>query len=102
MAPLPYAEDKVQALRAKHAQGLVIGLKNVAGSVDRKDVDVLLSEDQDTFNLFILALRNLQYDPELSTSLMSYFEIAGKRSMGRISLSNCLSVANRSTWVASS
>ena len=84
MAPLPYTEDKVQVLRAKHGKGLVIGLKTVAGSVSRKDIDVLLSEDQDTFNLFILALRNLQYDPEISTSMMSYFEIAGKRSVCRL------------------
>ncbi len=56
--------------------GVVIGLKGVTGVVERLDIDELLLKKPDTFNLFLLALRNLQEDTE-TTDPMGYFQIAG-------------------------
>ena len=56
--------------------GLVIGLGGVTGVVTRLDIDELLLTKPDTFNLFLLALRDLQEDPD-TTKPMGYFQIAG-------------------------
>ena len=74
---LPYSATKVAALREKHDKGYVVGLREVAGEVPRLDVDVLLSRDPKCFNLFLLALHDLQYDLKFADSPMSFFEIAG-------------------------
>ena len=56
--------------------GVVIGLGGVTGVVARLDIDELLLKKPDTFNLFLLALRDLQEDPD-TTKPMGYFQIAG-------------------------
>lgn len=59
-----------------HKEGVVLGLKGVTGVVDRLDIDELLLRKPDTFNLFLLALKELQEDQD-TTKLMGYFQIAG-------------------------
>lgn len=56
--------------------GVVIGLGGVTGVVSRLDIDELLLTKPDTFNLFLLALRALQEDPDAKNP-MGYFQIAG-------------------------
>ena len=56
--------------------GVVIGLGGVTGVVARLDIDDLLLTKPDTFNLFLLALRDLQEDPDAKKP-MGYFQIAG-------------------------
>ncbi len=63
-------------LNQAQRDGVVIGLKDVAGVVPRQDVDMLLLHEPDTFNLFLLALRNLQQDQDTS-NIMGYYQIAG-------------------------
>ena len=73
----------MDALKQAQKDGVVLGLKNVSGIIPRVDIDVLLSEQPDTFNLFLLALEALQshVDPkteeELKQDKMGYFQIAG-------------------------
>ena len=73
----------MDALKQAQKDGVVLGLKNVSGVIARLDVDVMLSQQPDTFNLFLLALEALQshVDPETGRGLdqdkMGYFEIAG-------------------------
>ena len=57
-------------------EGVVVGLRGVAGVVPRMEIDQLLLEKPDTFNLFLLALKSLQDDPD-HTDLMGYFQVAG-------------------------
>ena len=63
--------------------GVVIGLKSIGGVVERLDIDVMLKNQPDTFNLFILALEKLQAinDPEtkqpIAQDKMGYFQVAG-------------------------
>lgn len=57
--------------------GVVIGLKDVAGVVSRRDIDWLLLNEPDTFNLFLIALQRLQDEPD-SSKIMGYYQIAGK------------------------
>jgi hypothetical protein len=57
--------------------GVVLGLKSVAGVQPRVDIDQLLYEDPEVFNLFLLALKELQ-DPSNTKNIMGYFEIAGR------------------------
>ena len=71
--PPPFSAEKVAELRKKHNRGYVVGLHEVAGDEPRLDIDVFLNEHPKAFNLFLLALRDLQVDP----SPMGYFEIAG-------------------------
>ena len=65
-------------LTQAQTDGVIVGLKNVADVVTRQDVDQLLLQEPDTFNLFLLALRDLQQDPNV-TDIMSYYQIAGRR-----------------------
>jgi len=53
----------------------VLGLREVAGVVPRRDIDELLFNEPDTFNLFVLAFDALQNAPP--TDIMSFFQIAG-------------------------
>lgn len=75
---VPFSAEKVAALRARHENGEVVGLKEVSGTVPRLDIDVLLYTEPTCFNLFVLALQDLQYDPDLVKSKMGYQEIAGR------------------------
>ena len=64
-----------ELLKAQES-GVVIGLGCVTGVVPRLDIDEMLLTKPDTFNLFLLALRNLQEDPDAKKP-MGYFQIAG-------------------------
>ena len=59
--------------------GVVIGLKDEAPNtaIERLDIDVLLTQEPDTFNLFLLALAKVQED---GTDKMSFKQIAGELS----------------------
>ena len=67
----------MDALRRAQKDGTVIGLQPVSGTLPRQEIDQFLLDDPDAFNLFLLALRELQDESE-ATKLMSYFRIAGK------------------------
>lgn len=69
-------ENKLQALQKAHEKGIVVGLRDVANIVPRLDIDVLLVQKPQTFNLFILAFDKLQRESS-STDKMGYFQIAG-------------------------
>ncbi|KXJ86569.1 hypothetical protein Micbo1qcDRAFT_208983 [Microdochium bolleyi] len=74
-------------LNEAHKQGVVLGLRDVAGVVDRVDIDVMLLEQPDTFNLFLIALMEIQgkevpwtTDADhtfTSENPLSFFQIAG-------------------------
>lgn len=60
-------------------QGIVIGLKGVTNeSRDRLDVDELLLKYPKTFNLFLLALVELQDEAKSNNDKMGWFQIAGR------------------------
>jgi hypothetical protein len=63
-------------LEQANKDGLIIGLGHLK-TVTRWDIDYLLLNAPDTFNLFVLALKALQEDPNWKTNPMSYFQIAG-------------------------
>jgi hypothetical protein len=75
-------------LNKAHDEGVVIGLHEVAGVQERLDIDVMLLTQPDTFNLFLIALMELQgkkVDWKVDTGysftskdIMSWFQIAGK------------------------
>lgn len=56
----------MDALRKAQSDGVVIGLKQVASVATRMDIDQLLHDLPDTFNLFALALIDLMNDPDSS------------------------------------
>ncbi|CVL09423.1 related to tyrosinase precursor (monophenol monooxygenase) [Fusarium proliferatum] len=73
-----------------HKEGAVIGLHEVAGVGERLDIDVMLMTQPDTFNLFLIALMELQdmknkditWTPDpgysfTSDDIMSWYQIAG-------------------------
>ncbi|EWG47520.1 hypothetical protein FVEG_07596 [Fusarium verticillioides 7600] len=75
-----------------HKEGAVIGLREVAGVGERLDIDVMLMTQPDTFNLFLIALMELQdmkeknkeitWTPDpgysfTSDDIMSWYQIAG-------------------------
>src|SRR5437667_1835005 len=64
--------------KLKEAQkaGVVVGLADVAEVVPRLDIDELLLREPDTFNLFLLALQELQNDTN-SSKIMGYYQVAG-------------------------
>lgn len=53
--------------------GFVIGLAGLGSPVARREIDDLMRNDPDCFNLFVLALRNVMKDK----SKIGYFQIAG-------------------------
>ena len=68
------------------ASGVVVGMKKLTGSVQaRVDIDVMLTEQPDMFNLMLLALAAMQKKPEViskvpnlqQNELLSYYSIAG-------------------------
>lgn len=75
------------SLDEANKQGLVVGLKDVNGIKERLDIDVLMCNYPDTFNLLILALLELKaekvpwsIDPDFvvnKTDKMSFYQIAG-------------------------
>lgn len=68
---------KMEQLRQAQENGIVIGLKGVSsGPVLRRDIDDLIVNYPDTFNLFLLALSELQRDEQVNNK-MGYQQIAG-------------------------
>jgi hypothetical protein len=67
-------------LNTAMARGFATGLPGF-GVVPRLDIDVLLKQSPDTFNLFVLALRELQLEkpgqPPFWQDKMSFFQLAG-------------------------
>ncbi|KAI9663307.1 MAG: hypothetical protein M1831_002591 [Alyxoria varia] len=83
-------DNKLQELLAAHKKGIVVGLKGVSDVpvVPRRDIDVLLKDQPQTFNLFIIALYELQQNKAIDDKYvnlkdstddprMTYFQIAG-------------------------
>ena len=70
MAPL---ED---LKKANDQDRVVLGLKSVTGVLPRQDIDILLGDDPDVLNLFLLALAAIQAD-KMNKEWMGYFQIAG-------------------------
>ncbi|KAI0126190.1 hypothetical protein BJ170DRAFT_685428 [Xylariales sp. AK1849] len=68
-------DQKLKALEAAHKQGIVVGLKEVAGVAPRLDIDVLIKENPKAFNLFLIAFELLKQDPR--SDIMGFFQIAG-------------------------
>ncbi len=62
-------------LKKAHEKGIVVGLRKIAGVALRLDIDVLLSQQPDTFNLFLIALDELQN--EEAQNIMGFYQIAG-------------------------
>ena len=61
-------------------QGVVVGLNEATGEVlDRLDIDQLLFHHPDTFNLYLLALADLQNEQKSNDDKMGWFQIAGTR-----------------------
>lgn len=70
-----------------HKDGVVVGLKEVAGVAPRLDIDVLLLTKPKVFNLLLIALMELKGDPVTwaidddfkvpRSDKMSYFKLAG-------------------------
>ena len=73
----PFDEAKFAELEQAHKQRIVVGLRKATGLLSRLDVDVLLHDHPDTFNLFLIALSELQNAP--NDDPMGYFQIAGKQ-----------------------
>ena len=59
------------------AHGVVVGLKPVSDVRPRREIDDLVANEPDVFNLFLLALEWLQKDTGLWQDKMGYFQIAG-------------------------
>lgn len=68
----------MDAIRQAQQKGMVLGLKDLSGSspVPRLEIDELLLKKPDTFNLFLLALDELQGEKK-TKDIMGYYQIAG-------------------------
>jgi hypothetical protein len=75
--PIPFNQLEVDALRAEHAKGHIVGLGKVTGILERNDIDVLLRRDGATFNLFVQALHDIQTQDTFVKSPMGYLQLAG-------------------------
>lgn len=85
----------MERLQQAHKDGVVVGLSGVNGSepVDRLDIDVLLLNHPDTFNLLLIAFKELKGEPvpwnidegyEASNAdKMYWYQIAGKLVEGK-------------------
>lgn len=66
------------ALDEAQRRGIVIGLRGeTENPVARLDVDELLYNYPKTFNLFLLALADLQDETKSNDDKMGYFQVAG-------------------------
>lgn len=83
------------------ANGVVVGLKSVSEVKPRREIDDLVVNEPDVFNLFLLALESLQKSQGGKEAKMSYFAIAGLSldfvHLSKESLSNIL----RHPWISS-
>lgn len=67
----------MDALNKAQLDGVLPGLRGVAGVASRMDIDMRLHSLPDTFNLFSLALIDLMGDTD-SSKMMGYYQIAGQ------------------------
>ena len=65
-------------LKDAQKDGIVIGLKNISGVLERREIDKVLLKEPDVFNLYLLALERLQEDKEGKQDKMGYFQVAGR------------------------
>ena len=73
------------------ASGVVVGMKALTGEAKaRVDVDVLLTEQPDTFNLMLQALAAMQKNPQL----LGYYALAGIHGFPTTSWDSVLSKFN--------
>lgn len=64
-------------LRKAQQNGVVLGLKGLSSQpIFRRDIDDLIVNYPETFNLFLLALSELQKDEQIDNK-MGYQQIAG-------------------------
>ncbi len=69
---------RLVTLDETQAQGIVLGLNEVIGEVrERLDIDELLLRHPKTFNLYLLALADLQNEATSNKDKMGRFQIAG-------------------------
>lgn len=81
----------MDVLNEAYQEGLVVGLRDVAGIAPRLDIDELLLNHPETFNLLIIALKELKGETvpwEIPNEFkiakenkFSFFQIAGMRSL---------------------
>lgn len=71
--------DKFAKLKAAQEGFYVVGLQDVTGETGtRRDIDDLVLNEKEAFNVFIIALTNMQNPSSVNTNNpMSYFQIAG-------------------------
>ncbi|KIW71471.1 hypothetical protein PV04_03631 [Phialophora macrospora] len=71
--------EKFAKLKAAQDGFYVIGLQDVTGETGiRRDIDDLALHEKEAFNVFVIALTNLQSTSSANTkNFMSYFQIAG-------------------------
>ena len=72
----PVFSNAMDALLHGHQNSVVMGLKSVAGVVQRLEIDDLITTKEDTFNLYMLALGEMQA-PDYHKNKMSFNQIAG-------------------------
>ncbi|KAK8085550.1 hypothetical protein PG997_006821 [Apiospora hydei] len=77
-ASLYVTMDPIQALKDATNAGIVKGLKDISGVKPRLDIDVMIRDQPDTFNLFILALDKMQ-KPDFQPHVLRYAEISDCR-----------------------
>lgn len=65
----------MEDLRAAQEAGIVIGLAKASGKLPRLDMDEMIVNQPDTFNLFCLAMDELKSAPP--SDWMGYYQIAG-------------------------
>ncbi|KAK7937823.1 tyrosinase precursor (monophenol monooxygenase) [Apiospora aurea] len=66
-------------LRQANERGTIRGLRDVSGVKERLDIDIMIDTKPDTFNLFILAVKELQKPANENTpDAMRYAELSGE------------------------
>lgn len=69
----------MDAILEAQKDGVVLGLKGISDTpVPRLDIDDLLFRKPDAFNLFLLAIGELQED-QYATEKLAWQQVAGKR-----------------------
>ena len=75
----PVFSNAMEALLHAHQNSVVMGLKDVAGVVQRMEIDDFIISKPDSFNLYMLALTEMQKE-DYHKNPMSYNQIGGKLS----------------------
>lgn len=66
----------LKTLQDAQANGVVLGIKDIAGVGLRREIDDLLLNDPDVFNLYIMALKDLMRD-EQGSNMFGWYRLAG-------------------------